>query len=190
MKLRYLPATFLVGAVALYGVDVGYNFDRSADFAKYKTYRWVELKGGPDKLNEIERQQVKEALEKALAAKGLQPTADEASADLAVGYQVGFAQNQEYTTFNSGGPWGYGPGWGPGWGWGWGGGGGISQTTSQTVTTGTLLLDMYDHPGKKLVWQGRVSGTVDPSRKPEKRLKNLDKALAKMMKNYPPKEKK
>lgn len=186
MKIARYAVTILFSAAMLFAVSTGYNFDNTVDFSKYKTYRWVELKGGAEKLNEIERGQVKAALEKALAAKGLQRI-DSENADLCIGYQLGFTQDQEYTTFNSGGPWGYGPGWGRGWGWG-GGMGGISQTTKQTILVGSMLLDLYETSGKKLVWQGRVSGTLHPNDKPEKRLKNLDKALAKMMKNYPPKE--
>lgn len=189
MKIWRYAAAVALSTALLFAVSTGYNYDNSADFSKYKTYRWVEIKGGSEKLNDIERSQVRGAIEKALAAKGLQLTSNE-DADICVGFQVGFSEDQEYTTFNSGGPWGYGPGWGRGWGWGWGGAGGISQTTKQTIIVGTLLLDLYETAGKKLVWQGRVSGTVNPNNKPEKRLKNLDKALAKMMKPYPPKAKK
>jgi len=169
-----------------FAATAGFNFDRSADFSKYKTYRFIELKGAVDPLNEIEKVQVRRALEKALAERGLEPGGEDAH--LGVAYQVGFGNNQQYTTYNSGGPWGYGPGWGRGWGWGWGGAGGISQTTSSTVIMGTLLLDMYDITEHRLVWQGQVSETVDPLRDPEKRLKRLDNALEKMLKYYPPKE--
>jgi hypothetical protein len=40
-----------------------------------------------------------------------------------------------------------------------------------------------------LVWRGTVSKTLDPTAKPEKRQKNLEKAVEKMLKNYPPKKK-
>ncbi len=188
MRALSLTAALVVITAASYGQKTGYNFDQQADFSKYKTYKWVELKGGGhEKLSEIARRNVTDALEKAMAKRGLTKV-DTDSADLMAGYQVGFEQEQEYTTFNSGGPWGYGGGWGPGWGWGYGGGG-ISQTTSQTIVTGTLVLDMYDREAKRLVWRGQVSDTVDPTRSPEKRLKKLDKAVEKMVKNYPPKKK-
>jgi hypothetical protein len=37
-----------------------------------------------------------------------------------------------------------------------------------------------------LVWRGVASKALDPKASPEKRQKNLDKAVAKLMKNYPP----
>jgi hypothetical protein len=49
---------------------------------------------------------------------------------------------------------------------------------------------MYDAKDRKMVWRGQVTDTVDPTRSPEKRLKRLDKAVQKMLKNYPPKDKK
>jgi hypothetical protein len=45
---------------------------------------------------------------------------------------------------------------------------------------------MYNSAGKDLVWRGVVSKTLDPKAKPEKRQKNLTKALTKLFKNYPP----
>jgi hypothetical protein len=71
-------------------------------------------------------------------------------------------------------------------GWGMGMGGGISQTRSNTIITGTLVVDLYERSKKHLVWRGQVSGTVDPTRRPERRLRNLDKAVDRMLRNYPP----
>ena len=42
---------------------------------------------------------------------------------------------------------------------------------------------------KKLVWRGRASKTLDTKAKPEKQQKNLQKAMAKLLKNFPPKPK-
>jgi hypothetical protein len=40
------------------------------------------------------------------------------------------------------------------------------------------------------VWRGVAGKTLDPKAKPDKQQKNLDKAVAKMLKNYPPPVKK
>jgi len=45
---------------------------------------------------------------------------------------------------------------------------------------------MYDSANKDLVWRGIVSKTIDQKAKPEKQQKNLDKAMAKLFKKYPP----
>ena len=49
---------------------------------------------------------------------------------------------------------------------------------------------MYSAAPKSLVWRGNASKTLDPKAKPEKQQKNRDKAVAKMLKNYPPEVKK
>jgi hypothetical protein len=65
---------------------------------------------------------------------------------------------------------------------------GSSWTTGETSTiyTGQLALDMYDQSTKTLVWRGVASKTLDTKAKPEKREKNLAKAVTKLLKNYPP----
>ena len=83
----------------------------------------------------------------------------------------------------------YGPGWYRG---GWYGGGGMTTTTGQTSTiyVGQLAVDMYNPKDHDLVWRGIASKTIDTKAKPEKQQKNLTKAVAKLLKNFPPPVKK
>ena len=161
--------------------DVRYNFDKSADFSKFKTYKWVPIKDA-QKVDDITDKQIKDAIDSVLATKGLEKTTSD-DADLYIGYQPAIGQEKQYTSFNSG--WGYGPGWGGGW---YGGGMNSSMTTGTTSTiyTGQLALDMYSRAGHDLVWRGVASKTIDTKAKPDKRQKNLNKAAVKMLKNYPP----
>ena len=165
--------------------DVRYNFDKNADFSKFKTYKWVTIKDA-QKVDDLVDKQIKDTIDAELAKKGLTKV-DTDSADLYIGYQPAIGQEKQLTSFNSGGAgWGYGPGWGGGW---YGGGGGISTTTSSTIYTGQLALDMYNSADKDLVWRGVVTKTLDPKAKPDKRQKNMNKAVAKLLKNYPPEKK-
>jgi hypothetical protein len=174
--------TTLLVVSAASGQDVRYNFDKSADFSKFKTYKWVTLKDAK-KPNEIVDKQVVAAVDSELATKGLSKV-DGDPADLYVGYQAGIGQEKEFTSYNT--DWGYGGGWYRG-GW-YGGAGGMSTTTGQTSTiyVGQLALDMYDSTNHDLAWRGVVSKTLDPKAKPDKQEKNLKKAIAKLLKNYPP----
>jgi hypothetical protein len=159
--------------------DVNYNYDQSADFSKFKTFKWVEIKGSvhPDQLVD---QQIKAALETEMAKKGLSKT-DSDQANLYVGYQLAIGQEKQISSFNTGGAgWGYGARWG----------GGMTTTTTSTINIGTLVVDMYDPGAKQLVWRGTASKTLDAKAKPDKRQKNLAKAAQKMLKNYPPPVKK
>jgi hypothetical protein len=173
----------LVAGVA-FGQDVSYNFDKQADFAKYKTYKWVQIKGG-DEVDQITAQQITAALDKQLATKGLTKTTAD-TADLYIGYQVALSTEKEMTTWDTG--YGMGPGWGGRW---YGGyyGGGMTTSTTSTIHVGSIALDMYESARKQLVWRGIASKQIDTKASPEKRAKNLDKGAAKLLKNYPPKVK-
>jgi hypothetical protein len=163
--------------------DVKYNFDPTGDFSKYKTYRYAQH---PDslKLDQLTLSQMAMAFDAELAKKGLQRVSAD-PCDLVIVYQFGTQQEKEMTTFDTG--YGYGPGWRGGW---YGGGGGITTSTTSTITIGAVGLDMYDTATKKLVWRGSASKTLDPKAKPDKQQKNMAKAAAKMLKNYPPPPKK
>ena len=72
-------------------------------------------------------------------------------------------------------------------GGGWYGGGGMSTTTGTTSTiyVGQLALDMYV-PARRRWSGGTAAKTLDTKAKPEKQQKNLAKAVAKLLKDYPP----
>jgi hypothetical protein len=175
----------LLLATAVFGQDVRYNFDKNADFSKFKTYKWVTLKDAA-KVNDLVHKQIMDAIDAELATKGLTKVDDD-SANLYIGYQAAIGQEKEFTSYSS--DWGYGGGWYRG-GW-YGGAGGMSTTTGQTSTiyVGQLALDMYDSANKDLAWRGVASKTIDEKAKPEKQQKNLAKAVKKLLKNYPPKAK-
>jgi hypothetical protein len=183
-RLIGLASAFVFVASLAPAQDVGYNFDQQADFAKYKTYKWVTVKDAAP-VNELVATQIAEAIDRQLATKGLTKT-DSDTADLYIAYQVAVDKEKQMSTFNTG--YGMGPGWGGRY---YGGyyGGGTSTSTTSTITIGTVAVDMYDSGAKKLVWRGMASKQLDPKAKPEKRQKNLDKGMAKLLQNYPPKKK-
>jgi hypothetical protein len=66
-------------------------------------------------------------------------------------------------------------------------GGGMGTATQSTINIGTLVLDFYDPTTKQLVWTGSATKTLNPSSNQEKNQKNLNNAMAKLLKAYPPK---
>ncbi len=164
--------------------DVRYNFDKQANFAAFRTYRWVEIKGAAQ-ISDLLDQQVKAAVNAELMKKGLTEVPAAQPADLLIGYQPAIDQEKSYTSFDTG--WGYGPGWyGGGW---YGGGGGMTTGQTSTIYVGQLALDIYAASPKTLVWRGVVSKTLDAKAKPDKQQKNLTKSVMKLLKNYPPQAK-
>jgi len=160
----------LMTSVVTAGQDVHYNFMPGTDFSKYHTYKWVTIEGGAHP-NQIVDAQIKQSVDSQLASKGLTKT-DSDKADLYIGYQVAVDQQKQWNAYGMGG------------GLRWGG---MGTATSSTINVGTLVLDMYDPSTKQLVWTGTATKTIDPSSNQEKNQKNLDKAMQKLLKNYPPK---
>jgi hypothetical protein len=159
--------------------DVRYNFDKTANFSSYKTYKLVPMKNA-QKLDSLREKQLTDTIDAELAMKGLTKT-DSDNADLYIGYQAGVDKDKEFTTYTD---WGYGPGWyGGGW---YGAGGGVTTGETSTIYVGQLVVDINDAKTHTLVWRGIVSKTIDVTAKPEKQQKNLTKAVAKLFKNFPP----
>ena len=173
-----------INADAAFAQDVRYNFDKGTSFAQFKSYKWVVLKGATP-VSDLVDKQIKAAVDAELTKKGLMRSEQE-TADLYIGYQAAIDTEKEYTSYDTG--WGYGPGWGYG-GW-YGGGGGMTTGTTSTIYVGQLALDMYAAAPKTLVFRSVASKTIDTKAKPEKQQKNLAKAVTKMLKNYPPDQKK
>jgi len=160
--------------------DVRYNFDREAEFSRFRTYTWVILKDAA-KIDDLRDKQIKDATDGELAKKGLART-DADSADLYVGYQVAIDKETQFTSYKT--DWGYSPGWSQGNQHRGVGGATTGQTS--TIYTGQLALDMYDPKNHRLVWRGVASKAINPNARPDKQQSNLAKAIAKLLKNYPP----
>jgi hypothetical protein len=185
MKLFRMILPLSLIAISGFAQDVRYNYDRATDFSKFKTYKWVQIKDAAQ-LSQLGDSQLKAAIDAELAKKGLVKV--DGDADLLVGYQAAINQEKHFSSYSSG----FGPGWGYGAGWGRYGGFESSTTTGQTSTIhiGSVGFDIYEASKQQLIWRGAVSKTLDAKAKPEKQEKNLNKAVAKLLKNYPPPVKK
>jgi hypothetical protein len=178
----FVPVFLLLAGLAA-AQDVRFNYDKTADFSKYKTYKWVEIKGS-DK-DELLDKQFRATIDSELALKGLTKT-DSDSANLYIGYQFAISTEKQVNTFSSG--YGYGGGWGPYRGYG-GMGTSTSTATSSTLYIGSLQLDFYDAAAKTTVFRAIGTKQIDTKAKPDKQQKNLAKAVKKILKEYPPKAK-
>jgi hypothetical protein len=160
----------LAGRVSAQQVKTDY--DRSANFAQYKTYSWEHVKTQ----DPLDTDRIKSAVNSALAEKGW--TQVDSGGDVSV-VAIEMTHNQQ--TLNT-----FYDGFGGGWGWRRFGGGGFGEatTTTETYKVGTLVVDLFDTKTKKLLWRSTSSDTL--SNNSEKNIKNLDKGVEKMFKKFPP----
>lgn len=162
----------LAAIVALLGItaaqEVRADWDKNAVFERYHTFSWGRVHTG----NPLWETRIEEAVDKELSGKGWQKVQD--GADVVV-MAVGATHNQqEFQTFYDGMG-----------GWRWGGFG-ETTTTIQNYDIGTLIVDLYTAHDKHLIWRGTATDTL--SENPEHNEKNLDKAVDKMFKKFPPKK--
>ena len=148
------------------------DYDRSANFAQYKTYSWEHVKTK----DSLDVDRIKNAVSAALAAKGWNQV--DSSADVRI---VAIEITRDQQTLNT-----FYDGFGGGWGWRRFGGGGFGEatTTTETYKVGTVVVDLFDTKTKQLIWRGAASNTL--SNNSGKNIKNLDKGVDKMFKHFPP----
>ena len=177
VQLALVMAFVVVWCAAASAQDIRFNYAQGTEFSKYKTYKWVKIPN-VQYPNQILDDQIMRAIDTQLASKGLSKTED--NPDLYITYQVAVNQEKQWNSYSTGGDY---------WGWGgWGGWGGMSTTTttSKTINVGTLSCDIYDVAQKKQIWRGDATKTLGSGKDPAKVEKNLNKAMAKLFKKYPP----
>ena len=167
-----LMGVMLLFAGKLSAGQVKTDYDRDANFGKYKTYSWEKVQTQ----NPLDTDRIKSAVNSALSAKGW--TKVDSGGDISI-VAVEITKNQQ--TLNT-----FYDGFGGGWGFRRFGGGGFGEatTTTDTYKVGTLVVDLFDTKSKELVWRGNASDTL--SNNSDKNIKNLDKDVEKMFKKFPP----
>lgn len=169
-------------------ISYTYDYDKSIDFNKFKTYSYYGWADNSDEiLTPFDKERIEKSFEAQFNNRGL--IFQKEGGDLTVALYIVTKQEQQTTATTTGmggmyngfgGYPGYG-GYGPGWGWG----GGMSTTSFNTYdyTVGTLVCDVFDTHDKKLIWEGVGKGTVDSN--PQQRTKAIPIIVGKIMGNYP-----
>jgi len=62
----------------------------------------------------------------------------------------------------------------------------VTTGATSTIKKGELVLDIYDPQSHELVWCGVARKALDSKANPDKQQKHLEKAVAKLIGNYPP----
>ncbi len=181
---RTLSGAAWLFALALLGgcssIAVESDWDTSVDFSQFQTYGFIDDSG--QGINRLTNDRIRAAINSDLTGKGFRPVNDYEDADIAIGYQVTTEQRSTYHTVHSG----------------WGASGfrtsnvrlGASVGTSRTVrndyTVGTLVIAVFQVADKTLIWEGSGTDTVSPSRSPDESTQNINEAVQKILRSFPP----
>jgi hypothetical protein len=165
---------------------VRYDFAPGTDFSSLKTYALSESASDMQTMSEkttlydspFIKQRTNEAIEAQLQRLGM--TRDDNNPDVIVSTNRSF--RTEYATY------GYYPMWGWGYpyhlgsyGFGYGGAG-----FTEEITVGTLTIDLKNAKDGQLLWRGSGEKSVLDTSKPEKRIKRVNKEVAKIFRHFPP----
>jgi len=165
----------LISASAL-AQQTNVDWDRSTNFSQFHTYAWQP---SPKPAKGLWDQRIIDGVNQQLQAKGLQLAQPGTDPDLWVVYTSHVKDQSQVvgTGYNFGPTWGWGPWWG-----------GPQTVTYSTFITkeGTLVVEMANAKTHELEWRGSVTDTIKDNS--NKNIKQLDKAIGKLFKNYPPSE--
>jgi hypothetical protein len=161
-------------AAACSTLNVSTDYDRTVDFTRFRTF---EMRMDQGMRNQLMRGRAESAIVRELEAKGLRRVDDHADLWVAVHARTSREKQIDTTRFGYGwGRWGY-----------WGGG--VSTTTVRQVPVGTVIVDLVDGAERKLVWQAVASDVLDSRATAAERDEAMNKAMAKVFAEYPPKAK-
>ena len=169
MKLPMVVSLLALAAGILPAQKVDIDFDESADFSKYKTFRIGDgqIKSKSPALNsDLTRKKIETEVRKRLIERGLSESSGKP--DLNVMFWLGSLPRSEVDAFPAGR---YGRG---------------TRRTVTTFTEGTLVIDLRDTSKRELVWRAVAMEDKD---NPSKIVDRIDEMVKKSIEKYPPKKK-
>jgi hypothetical protein len=175
-----LAALWLAGCET--GPDIRADYDKAADFGKYRTYNFVAATGtGSTDAKSLAQQILQSAASREMESRGY-TKAD--NADLLINFK---GKLEEKTDIESTPAPMYGAGWGyrgyygaPYGAYGYGG----TEVSTRRYNVGTLVMDVVDREKKQVVFQGGAEQVVS-KKMLEDRATLLNGAVASIFAKYP-----
>jgi len=170
-NLQFVPLLLLIVSCA--PIRVTYDYERTADFSKYKTYNYYsDINSG---LSDLDTKRLLDALDAGLQAKGLSLSD---TPDFFIDIKSSEYQENQNSTV------GVGMG---GTGRHVGGGISIGFPIGQENINRQIQFDFVDENGIGLFWQATSESSYNPNATPEKREADLRAIVAKVLAVFPPK---
>ncbi|HEY3405618.1 MAG TPA: DUF4136 domain-containing protein [Ohtaekwangia sp.] len=177
MKHFILYTLLFVLAACSPELQTSFDYDKNADFSKYKTYNYAP-QAFKIPADEQSRNQLISAIDHEMTLRGFSKSDN---ADVTIDLLLK-TQEKDTPINTTNGVWGYG------YGYGYGPGFSRPNIDVNEYVVGTLFIILADKKTDAMIWQGRGTKTLlqDPSAK--KRERNIKSAIAAIFKNYPGKK--
>jgi hypothetical protein len=178
---RFTLLTMLAGVLFLAScssLKVKTDYDKEADFSSYKTFSVVDLTVEKTNINELNERRIVKAVKNEMSQKGFSE-AEQADLEVHIHAVVNSKFSATANTAYYGGGYPYYRR-----GFGWGATYGATTVDVNEYEEGTLIIDLVDVKGEKLVWQG--VGTSILKNNPKNVEDRINKAINKIMAGFPP----
>jgi hypothetical protein len=149
---------------------VSYDYQDAAAFTNLKTYAWAPSVMRTDDPNS---HRIMNAVDAQMSSKGYRRVEREANPDVLLVYQVIYSRDLQVSGYSTGLA-------------------GYRVRPARTGTArvertlvGTLAIEVIKTKSGAIIWRGIATKDVDTDASPEKRDKNINKAVAKLFKHYP-----
>jgi hypothetical protein len=164
------------------GPDVRGDYDRAADFGKYRTFNFLAPEGGNGaEFKSIAQQMLQQAATREMQARGYVKSENP---DLLINFKGKLEEKTDIQSTPA-------PYYGPSYGYrGWGGapygayGYGGTEVTTRRYNVGTLVMDVIDREKRQAVFQGGLEGVVTSKMMKDKE-GTLNNAVAAIFAQYP-----
>lgn len=176
IRLALLTSALLAVPSAAHAQKTSARYDQNANFSNYRTFMFSEKSGAR---NPLVNEMIRTAIARELTAKGL--TQVDANPDLRVAYLAATGFNLQVGDVSFG--YNVNPAYE----------GLVPTATTATwdVTTGTLVIDLWDNKADRVVFRGTAKDTLQRAPSPDMAAdaklvsKTVNKGIAKIFKKYP-----
>jgi len=173
--LMVLALTALtMNVTACSSMKISTDYSEATDFKQFSTFKYVDSDQNLAATYNLQHQRVVEAVKQEMMSEGY--TEVSTDPDVFVTYFAGI--DKQVVLHSTGMAHGRGRGWHGGTMMA------TSTTTSQTIHTGTLVIDIWDARTDVLVWRGQVSDALTGN--PDRTADSIKRGVNKVFKEYPP----
>lgn len=170
-KINLIPVLLLFALASCSSVRVNADYDKQAEFSKYKTYAYLKSSIDKAEISDLDKKRILRSIDQEMSAKGFSKSENP---DMLL--SIFTKERERVDVYNNVG---FGWGWNPYWG--------MNTTSVSRTPEGTLFIDIVDAKTKEMVWQGEGTGylTKNTNKKDERTQQFVSKILA----QYPPQTK-
>lgn len=167
---KFLPIIAVAFLMSCSTVNVLTDYDKTANFAKYKTYNYSKTNIHYVDLSDLDKKRVISAIDQQMILKGY---SKQDNPDILINLVTDTKEVENIeTSYNN-------DGFTRSWGWPLG----VYNQTLYSSEEGILFIDIVDSKSDQLVWQGKGTGYL--SDKMEQKDKRAKLFVSKILKTFP-----